>query len=200
MKQFFTGLLIGVIGSCLILNDFPWSTLFSITIIKAGFAIFLALSGGLIALYQVKANVISSARIKWIEDFKTNIAEYSSTTNSSIFNFREYADKRNGDARRTYHQQYMNDVQKIMSIKGKILMNLNRNENSYEKIYQIVNRIEVLTAHDNLDSICQLDNYLELESQFDLLNIATNEAMKFEWEKAKKMFYSRWIENWFLKN
>src|SRR5215217_7805039 len=133
MKQFFTGLFIGIIGPFLIFNDLPWSTLFSSTVLKAGFAVFLAVVGGLIALYQVKANVISSARIKWIEDFKTNVAEYSSTTYSVIFYFREYDDVKNGETRRTYHQQYMDAVYKAMSIRGKIIINLNLKEAPYEK-------------------------------------------------------------------
>lgn len=191
-KTFIAGLLIGFLFGIVIKNIS--SVIFSPTVLKAAFAVFLALIGGLIALYQVKANVISSARIKWIEDFKTNIAEYSSTTNSLIFNFREFDDPKNGDARRVYHQQYMDGVQKAMSIKGKIFINLNRDEAPYEKIYQIINKIETLTLHSNLRNICKDENYYLLEIEFDALNVATFEAMKIEWEKAKKMFYIRWLD------
>lgn len=194
MKKILIGILIGIVLTNIFSIFLEWSILISPTILKAGFAVFLALIGGLIALYQVKANVISSARIKWIEDFKSNVAQYSSITNSSIFHFREFDDPQNGDSRRQYHQQYMDDVQKAMSIKGKIFMNLNRNEPNYEKIYQIVNDIENLTSHVNLKEICKVENYSKLELKFDELNVATHQAMKAEWEKAKKMFYIRWLE------
>jgi hypothetical protein len=52
MKKIILGFLIGVIGTLLILNHFPWYKLISLNVLKAAFAVFLALLGGLVALYQ----------------------------------------------------------------------------------------------------------------------------------------------------
>ncbi len=189
MKKIILGFLIGVIGTLLILNHFPWYKLISLNVLKAAFAVFLALLGGLVALFQVKANVISEARIKWVEEFKKNIADYISTTNSMIFNFREFEDLKNGDHRRDYHTKYMDLSHKTQSLYAQIEMNLNRNEQLYEDIYQILNRIETLTSIDNLGSVSELENYEILHNEFSNLTKATQKAMKVEWDKSKKLIY-----------
>ena len=88
----------------------------------------------------------------------------------------------------------MEDVHKTVAIRGKIVMNLNRTEPHYEEIFQIISKIEKLTLHSNLEHIGKEENYHEVETEFENLNFATHEVMKFEWDKAKKMFYSRWFE------
>ena len=183
-----SGLLIGSLITLFTLNNFPWVKLFSINILKACFTVFLALMGGFVALCQVKANVISSARIKWIEEFKIDIAEYSATTHSVIFNYNEYIDAEDKDRRKFYHQKYMEDVNQSVSLKSKIIMNLNRKEPYYEKIYQIITRIEALTEYVNLKDIADEKNYHIIEKEFNDLNFVTHQVMKLEWEKAKRMF------------
>ncbi|MCG9791026.1 hypothetical protein [Flavobacterium algicola] len=187
MKNIILGIFIGLTASFLILNRIPWSEFFSITVLKAGFTVFLALIGGLIALYQVKANVISSARIKWIEEFKTNIAEYTSMTNEVIFSFREHFESKDLDHRSLYHQKYMDVSHKVAIVRGKIYLNLNLDEKPYKSICNIMTNIEKLTLHTNLENICQEENYDEISDLFNDLNSATFKAMKIEWEKSKKL-------------
>ncbi|MES2544736.1 MAG: hypothetical protein V4548_07615 [Bacteroidota bacterium] len=191
MTKFILGLLVGIIGTCLLLNLIPWSIFFTPTVLKAGFAVFLALIGGLIALFQVKANVISTARIKWIEEFKINIAEYASVSNEIIFSYREHSHSKDKDIADLYYQKYMECVHKSMTIKGKIYMNLNLKEHLYTEINKIIQRIEILTDHTNLEFISEEENYHKISDEFDNLNSITHKAMKVEWDKSKKMLY--WI-------
>jgi hypothetical protein len=188
MKKLLIGLLIGTICTYFILKKFPSVTFFSPTVLKAGFAVFLALIGGLIALFQVKANVISTARIKWIEEFKTNIAEYSAISNEMIFSYREHNESKDKDRANLYYQKYMECIHKSMIVRGKIYMNLNLKKPLYKEISEIVKRIEVLNDHKNLEFICKEENYPKISSEFDTLNLVTHQAMKVEWDKSKKMF------------
>lgn len=184
------GMLIGSMATLFVLNNFPWFKLFSITILKAFFTVFLALMGGVIALYQVKANVISSARIKWIEEFKKDVSEYTATTHAVIFSYIEYIDAEDTDRKKAYHKKYMEEVTKSVAIRNRILMNLNRKEQYYERIYQIINKIEELTEYKNLEFIADEKNYNIIEKEFNNLSTVTNQVMKQEWEKAKKLFFN----------
>ena len=185
---FFTGIVIGIVITLLLVNNFPWVKLFSVNVLKACFTIFLALLGGIIALYQVKANVISTARIKWIEEFKTDIAEFSATIHSGIFTYNEYIAAEDKVRRKQYHQKYMEDVNQSVAIRNKIIMNLDRTEPLYEKVYQIMEKIESLTEYENLEYIGNDKNYHIIEKEFNNLNAATHQVMKVEWKKAKKLF------------
>lgn len=95
----------GVLTSFLILYHITWRELISPEILKVGFATFLALLAGLIALYQVKANVISSARIKWIEEFKTNVSEFIAFSNECLFAYDLHA-KKGEDNETEYFNKY----------------------------------------------------------------------------------------------
>lgn len=189
MRNFFLGLIVGILGVLLLSFLNHWSTFFSLSVLKAMFAVFLALLGGLVALLQVKANVISEARIKWVEEFKRNVAEYISSVNELVFHFKNYETTEDSIIRREYYDKYSQTIHKVQTLVKQIEMNLNRSEPLYEEIFQVLSRIENLIVHNNLSQIGELKNYPLLHKEFSNLTSATQKAMKVEWNKSKKLIY-----------
>lgn len=180
----------GVLTSFLILYHITWRELISPEILKVGFATFLALLAGLIALYQVKANVISSARIKWIEEFKTNVSEFIAFSNECLFAYDLHA-KKGEDNETEYFNKYYEATVKAHIFENKIRINLNLNEVLHNAIDEDLDRIKEIMMHETKG----LKEKEELVSQeFNRLATHTSQMIKLEWEKSKKMFYSRWWE------
>lgn len=191
MSKILLGFLLGIITSFLILNHFNWYLIFSPTVMKLAFTTFLALLAGLIALYQVKANVISSARIKWIEDFKNNVAEYIASTNEALFAFELHHRSEDKNETQFYDKCY-SAMNKAHIIENKIRLNLNMTEKLHISIDSDLDKIKKLIENKG-GKLTKQD-----EDQINLLFLSlaenTSRSLKIEWEKSKKMFYSRWWE------
>lgn len=187
MSKIILGFLLGVLTSFLILYHVNWGDLISLQILKVAFTTFLALLAGLIALYQVKANVISNARIKWIDEFKTNVSEFISSTNESLYAYDLHlkVDK----AEKEYFIMAYIATNKSHVFENKIRLNLNLQEPLH---------VSIGTQLDNVKKIMN-NQKLKVEEKEDLvaqefhhLASFTSKMIKLEWEKSKKMFYSRW--------
>lgn len=195
MKNIILGLLIGIIFTLLLLNNVPWQVVFSQTIMKAVFTLFLALLAGSIALYQVKANVISTARIKWIEEFKNNIAEYLVAVNETIFSFKQYFEAPETDPLSSqYFEKYFVADHKAQAYRIKIKLNLNTKEELYTKISDQMFTIETLKGE--LINSYDEEKYSILSASYTEMADLTYDALKIEWKKSKDMFYSRWLNDW----
>jgi len=190
MNKIILGFLLGVLTTLLIFHQIPWEKLFTTKVLQLGFATFLALLAGLIALYQVKANVISSARIKWIEEFKTNISEYIASFNEAVFAAQIHLRSPDKDEME-YYNKYFNAINKNHILENKIRLNLNLKEKIYQDIDKDLNDIKDILDTQGISNIKD-----EVEEQvllkFNSLAENTSKALKFEWDKSKKMFYSRW--------
>jgi hypothetical protein len=187
MNKIILGFLLGILTSFLILYHINWKELISPQILKVGFATFLALLAGLIALYQVKANVISSARIKWIEEFKTNVSEFISSTNESLFAYDLHI-KGEKDEKEYYNKAYI-ALNKSHVLENKIRLNLNLAEPLHVSIEKHLDQIKEIMNNDEL-KVAEKENLVAEE--FHYLANFTSKMIKLEWEKSKKMFYSRW--------
>jgi hypothetical protein len=187
MNKIILGFLLGILTSFLILYYINWKELISPQILKVGFATFLALLAGLIALYQVKANVISSARIKWIEEFKTNVSEFISSTNESLFAYDLHI-KGEKDEKEYYNKAYI-ALNKSHVLENKIRLNLNLAEPLHVSIEKHLDQIKEIMNNDEL-KVAEKENLVAEE--FHYLANFTSKMIKLEWEKSKKMFYSRW--------
>lgn len=187
MSKIILGFILGILTSFLILYHVNWRDLISIQVLKVAFTTFLALLAGLIALYQVKANVISNARIKWIDEFKTNVSEFISSTNESLYAYDLYL---KGDkAEKEYFIMAYIATNKSHVLENKIRLNLNLEEHLH---------VSIGTQLDNVKKIMN-NQKLKVEEKEDLvaqefhhLVNFTSKMIKLEWEKSKKMFYSRW--------
>jgi len=191
MKNIILGFLLGIFTSLLILNQFNWEVIFSPEIFKVFFATFLALLAGLIALYQVKANVISSARIKWIEEFKTNVCEYIGTLNEAMFAISIYS--KGSPNEMEYYNKYFVAINRSHVHENKIRLNLNLKEDAYKLIDIDLDEIKDILLDKGIGKLDENDEQ-QILLKFHSLAEHTNSVLKSEWDKSKKMFYSRWWE------
>src|SRR5690606_38489477 len=66
------------------------------SIITNSITIFIALLAGMVAIYQVKLNVISAARIKWVEDLRETLSLYCCEIEIATNNRLDLLDARKG--------------------------------------------------------------------------------------------------------
>ena len=162
-----------------------WSEL-----LKNAATISIALIAGFIALIQVKSNVVSSARIKWIEQLKSLISEFYVVSIDVIYNYREYDEyeKRGLESeekiKREHFKKYEKDHSTYNKVSNKIKMYLNLKENDHEVLENLIEAID-----SKLDP-----KFISEESQSSIAEIleqitpVAKKIFKTEWDKSKRIF------------
>ena len=172
-----------IVNSKEIPNDnFDWNEVY-----KNAITILLGLVAAFIALYQAKSNIISSARIRWIEDLKSLLSEFYSVTIDVLSAYENYtsAKKNENDERRIAHYTlYDSHSTKFNALVNKIKMQLNSDEIEHRNIEKAVEHIDTKLCIENIKKATQN------EIEEDLKEIITNSKIIFkkEWEKSKKLF------------
>lgn len=164
---------------------------------SSGITILLALLAAFIALHQVKSNVISSSRIKWIEEFKNDISEHSTAVRQMIYNYGmhlKYRDE-NEDPKiknYSYYDEYIKCHYKASIHESNLRMNLNLDENMFKEIKETLDKVTLKV--DNFNSKIDTDQtYRETARLLNRLRDQSQQALKIEWKKSRKMFYSNWF-------
>lgn len=163
-------------------KEFDWNDFF-----KNALTILLALIAGLITLYQMKSNIISSSRIRWIEELKELLSKlYSETLKAhnahrNCINAGKTEEKEEFNAQ---YENYSNYLSNFNSISNKIKMHLNSNEPAHRNIENIIDRIDMKLSSD------QILNFDQKNIENDLKEIVLNSKIIFkeEWDKSKKIF------------
>lgn len=165
---------------------------------SAGITVLLALLAAFVALQQVKSNVISSSRIKWIEEFKNDISEYTTAVRQLIHNYGLHIKYRNENEdpkikNYKYYDEYIKYHYKASIHESNLRMNLNLDEQKYKEIKITLNKITVCI--DDLDPKLDIDeHYRETALLLNQLRHQSQIALKIEWEKSQKMFYVNWFQ------
>jgi hypothetical protein len=156
-------------------------------LVKNLITIVLALIAGFIALYQMKSNIISSARIRWIEQLRESLSNlYPNALN--VFNAYEmhiiYQDRADAVQSNLFYGKYLQHLSDYNSLSAKIKMQLNSNEPEHKSIEDILDEVDekinqAMTLSVSLEGV---DNDL-----LRILNHSKN-IFKLEWEKSKKIF------------
>lgn len=153
--------------------------------------ILLAFIAAFIALFQVKSNVISSSRIKWIEDLRTTLSEYTAEVNlctSIILNMRNESlkvSKENRDKTiREFYPNYIESSRKIDSLGNKVLLHLNSDKLPHKIIEK-----NIAAIYDQLHKNMMVSLNQDL-IEFEIAEIIKNAKIIFktEWEKSKKIY------------
>lgn len=152
----------------------------------------LALVAAFIALYQVKLNIISSARIRWIENLKENISEYCVIIEQirihkhyTVYHLSKTSDSdiKEKISEESYKEYTLKSAQ-LDILKNKILLNLNSDESLHKNIEAILNRLANITHSTNVS-----DEYdSEVGNLIDRLIEESKEVFKTEWKKTKRIF------------
>jgi len=158
--------------------------------------IILAFLAAITALHQVKSNVISTSRIKWIEDFKNNITEYNVSVSQACHNYVMYTQSKKPNlpaGNYKFYEEYVKYHYKSSIHQAKLLITLNLSEKAYRDIETTID--EITANMDLLGDTLDLDGLIDLiEKQFLTLTKQTQFALKIEWEKQKKIFYVKWVK------
>lgn len=166
---------------------------------SASLTIILALLAAFVALHQVKSNVISTSRIRWIEEFKKTISEYDNSVLQMIFNYgmyRKYLMKT--DDKKIKHEKYYDEYVKFHYLIYTHEANISLNLNLEEKMYRDIN-FAILAVRNEINRIDK-ENDIDTDQLYrgttlllrDLRKVSQL-ALKKEWKKSKNMFYINWF-------
>lgn len=149
--------------------------------------IVVALIAGGIALYQVKSNIISSSRIRWIEDLRSSLSQlYPAALNTKDASDDYEKAILDGDKEKEkyFYAQLTDQLSTFNSLSNKIKMLLNSNESEHKAIEDIINKLD-----RNLD-FNNIKNTISSETEGDLNRIVLLAKIIFkkEWEKSKRVF------------
>lgn len=148
----------------------------------------------IVALITVRANVISRARIKWIQDLRNTMSEFLSLS-ESITSYRKEHDQDEDEKRKDVH---ISHITRMLSNGSKLKLLLN-NENEPEQVELINTVIQFSEEIKNFGLGDTESKYIDLKKNCIL---KTQRLLKKEWDRAKKESISIFsVSNWhFLKS
>ncbi|SNR72463.1 hypothetical protein [Flavobacterium sp. ov086] len=166
----------------IIINQFPSETSIGEKILENSLTIIIALIAGLVALYQVKSNIVSTARIKWIETLKEDISNLYNYALSAVFFYSEYINETDNDI----YLKYLEAHSKFYVLSNRIKMQLNIKETKHNDLNTILDEIDSMLDSSNK----QLKNITQenVEEKLREIVIISRDIFKIEWEKSKKIF------------
>lgn len=134
-----------------------------------------------VALLTIRANVISRARIKWIQDVRDTMSDFLSLSESVT----EYKKKQHLDERKK--DLHISTISRMLSKESKLKLLLNNKKEDAQ-----TNLIESIESYSNeLNDINKAANEKRLESIKKECISKTQDLLKKEWNFAKKESY--WI-------
>jgi hypothetical protein len=154
--------------------------------------ILLALIAGLIALYQVKSNVISSARITWIENLRLTLSEYCVVVIDTATLKEKYQilidnkekEKKFDEKFEELKSDVFNNNSKMHKLGKKALLYLNSSNPNHKEIETSINEI---FKHLNEKEIKNINIKL-LEEKTDIIISTSKQVFREEWKKSKRLF------------
>lgn len=156
-------------------------------LLKNGLTILLVFIAGFFTLYQIKANIISSARIRWIEDLRDTLSKLYSVTLNIVNSFEchiiasKYEDKVQSEK---HYFDYTQNMATFNSLSNKARMQLNSKELEHKAIEEILEVIDKKIEGENI----KLTTGNEIESYLREIVFQSKIIFKKEWDKSKKIF------------
>lgn len=152
----------------------------------------IALVAALLALYQVKSNVISSSRIQWIENLRESISAYCTEVihcSTLAINFLdEVKEKNDVEAKNAtlanFYPVYLESAIKSNLIGTKVLLYLNSKEKEHKRIEDIIGTISKRLHEDKVSEL----NTDEIDSLIREIISESKKIFKKEWSKSKKLW------------
>lgn len=162
-------------------DTFDWNDF-----LKNFLSILLALIAGLFAIYQMKLNIITSARIKWNEDLREAFSKLYSSSLEAHAAHKNYSNASNAGSAANVNQhyaEYINNMSVFNSSANKIIMMLNSNEREHREIEDSISLIDTMLTVSSIQNVTQIDIEIELKK------IVRNSKVIFkkEWEKSKRL-------------
>ena len=152
-------------------------------VLKNGITIVLALIAGMIALYQVKSNVISTARIKWMENLRISLSELCDCAAKTYVNNSNFKKGEKGDKYNDY-DKYLESYSKFNIQWSKVKLLLDSNNTYHSKIESLLDKVSSMLNVTNIDTTKQRDLTDVLSELIKLSKLVFRE----EWKRSKKVF------------
>lgn len=129
------------------------------------------------AIYQVKLNLITAARIKWIEELRKDVAEYNQTVIEIIVETKFPNSKSNFTVIDKYHEAIV--------IKHRIAMTLNLDEKLHYTLLALMEyTFQNMKKKNKLDDETHNDNISLVNTE---ITVVASKIFKTEWEKSKRI-------------
>jgi hypothetical protein len=159
------------------------------TLITNSVTIFIALIAAMVALHQVKLNVISAARIKWIEDLRETLSLYCCeieiATNAKL----DLVDERKGKSGNEleevldkFYNPYVNASKEVQKLQSKIYLYLDSENPQHKKIEELL-RLNSILLHK-----APGDNRNEMRNNIVEITKIAKVIFKVEWRKSEVLF------------
>lgn len=159
------------------------------TLITNGVTILIALLAGIVALHQVKLNVVSAARIKWIEDLRDTLSQYCTKLDEISLAKANYFDERKGKTKpeldsisRKFYDTYKVSSSEVLRLQSKIMLYLNSKNQQHKEIEEVLYQNSLLLHNTNEYHLGKIRKNIE-----KLISIS-KDMFEIEWEKSKSIF------------
>lgn len=156
-----------------------------------GITIVLALIAGLIALYQVKANIISGARMTWVNQLRDTISAYCMKTESCAILIQNMVDECEGKSGteitaiiKRHYEGYSAACSESGILANKILLYLDPGNKKHKQIEALVNGI---SEHLHKKKATEL-NRDKIEADLSALIRISKKIFMEETRKASRLF------------
>jgi hypothetical protein len=153
---------------------------FSDRILENSITILIALIAGMVALYQVKSNIVSSARIKWIEELRHEISQLYNDSLGTILYWGIYNESKENVDYDKYDLAHSN----FFILSNRIKMKININEEKHKELDQIIMEVAQMLEPEEIEKYKQEDIEIKLKK----IVIISREIFKKEWDRSKRIF------------
>ena len=159
------------------------------TLITNGVTISIALLAGLIALHQVKLNVMASARVKWIDDLREILSLYSSELENCSklkLDFIEELNKPNGKGdeviNEKFYQPYANSAKEVLKLQSKAFLYLSTKKPDHKELMELL-RINSILVHEK-----HANHREAIQKNIQKIISLAQSLFEIEMSKAKRLF------------
>lgn len=159
------------------------------TLITIVIPILLALFAGFVALTQVKSNIISSSRVKWVEDLRNILSLYcSELENCSKLKLdlndevKNWNDENDQYIKEKFYDPYARSANEVLQLQSKIFLYLNPDNPAHKEILELL-RLNSVLVHEKY-----VDHRQAIQENIQKIISLAQHLFETEMEKAKKLF------------
>lgn len=159
------------------------------TLITNAATIIIALLAGIVALHQVKLNVVSDARIKWIESLRDALSQYCTELHKCSLLKANFFDEREGKTGQEldnvlsrFYPPYSESSNEVLRLQSKVLLYLDSNDPKHKQIEDMLRQNSLLLHDKNGYYVDKIRRNIE-----KIIRLA-KEVFRVEFKKSKSLF------------
>lgn len=156
--------------------------------------ILVALIAAFIALYQVKSNNISNARIAWMENLREVLSELCVAFSDSRLTFinmgerikqaRKISPEAADNVLEENYDKFIQSLHKVNKLSNKVFLYLDSDNKTHQELEMIINKLGSDLDYEKIEKIEQE----QLNKDLDKIIEISKKIFKTEWQKSKQIF------------